>query len=65
MNPISNIKYLAPYKPSKGPGSALLGLTVNKYKANNNKTEPCPKSPNITPNKKGKVVTVNNPGLAS
>lgn len=26
---------------------------------------PCPTSPNIKPNKNGKEITVNNPGLAS
>lgn len=34
-------------------------------KPNKNNKNPCPMSPNITPNKKGKVTVVNNDGLAS
>ena len=33
--------------------------------ANNIKSNPCPTSPNITANKKGKVTVVNKPGFIS
>lgn len=36
-----------------------------KYKPNKNRTKPWPISPNITPNRNGKVIIVNIPGFIS
>ncbi len=65
-NPISKNRYLN-YKAAAIPGPIFLKGTENKHKKapTRNKTEPWPKSPNITPNKKGKVTHVNTVGLTS
>lgn len=42
-----------------------LSLCKQRYKANKSTHNPCPISPNITPNKKGKVTIVKIAGLTS
>ena len=61
--PIRNSKYLVGLRTFKAIGRLLLKRT--KYVPNRNKRNPWNMSPNITANKKGKVIIVNNPGFTS
>jgi hypothetical protein len=62
-NPISVIIYLIDDKSPIDDLSHFSFWKIN-IKPNANKIEPCIMSPNITPNKNGKVTQVNRPGLA-
>jgi len=58
------MKYLIYAKVPKGVFFKDSFL-INKKIPNNIKRPPCPISPNITPNKKGKVIKLNKEGLIS
>ena len=62
-NPIINRKYLPGYIASTM--LPLVGAAQIMYNPNAVSIDPAKISPNITPNKNGKVTAVKTPGLAS
>lgn len=65
-SPIIKNRYLAFKNPSKN-GADLYRQELNKHKMapTKSRTDPCPISPNIIPNKNGNVTIVNSAGFAS
>lgn len=62
-SPIRNSKYLVGLSAFNEAGKLLLNTT--KYNPKRNRRNPWNISPNITANKNGNVIIVNNPGFIS